>query len=79
MEGSKAAVAALRPVLTDRNSPLVSTLDTKFAAVETLLQQHRKGDGWKLHTDLTQAELKALSDAINALGEPVSQVAAAVA
>jgi len=28
---------------------------------------------------LTQAELKALSDAINALGEPVSQVAAAVA
>ena len=78
VEGSKAAVAALRPILVDRNAALVSTLDARFAAVQAALQQHRRGDGWKLHTELTQAELKTLSDAINALGEPVSQVAAAV-
>jgi iron uptake system component EfeO len=78
VEGSKAAVAALRPVLMDRNPSLVSTLEARFTAVESVLSQHRKGDGWKLHPELTQAELKTLSDAINALGEPVSQVAAAV-
>jgi iron uptake system component EfeO len=78
VEGSKAAVAALRPVLMDRSPNLVSTLDAKFTAVETVLARHRQGDGWKLHTELSQAELKTLSDAINALGEPVSQVAAAV-
>ena len=37
------------------------------------------GDGWKLHTELTAAELKELSDAINGLAEPISKVAAAIA
>ena len=36
------------------------------------------GDGWQLHNELSEAELKELSDAINALGEPVSKVAAVV-
>lgn len=37
------------------------------------------GDGWKLHNQLSQNQLKELSDAINALAEPVSKVAAVVA
>jgi iron uptake system component EfeO len=36
-------------------------------------------DGWRLHNALSPAELKELSDSINALGEPVSRVAAVVA
>jgi iron uptake system component EfeO len=79
LEGSKAAVSALRPVLEERVPDLVKTLDQQFSNVERVLGQHRVGDGWKLHTQLSQAELKELSDAINALGEPVSKVAAAVA
>lgn len=79
VEGSKAAIAALRPVLTDRAPDLVKDLDTNFAAVETALEKHRKGDGWQLHNELSQAELKALSDAINALAEPISKVGAVVA
>jgi iron uptake system component EfeO len=79
VEGSKAAVAALRPVLQERDPALVSELDKQFAAVEATLAKHKVGDGWKLHTQLSAAELKELSDAINALGEPVSQVAAKVA
>lgn len=78
VEGSKAAIAALRPVIEDRAPDLLSTLDSQFVAVETTLRQHRVGDGWKLYPQLTQAELKQLSDAINALAEPVSKVAAAV-
>jgi len=78
LEGSKAAIAALRPVLEERAPELVKTLDTQFANVETVLGKHRAGDGWRLHNELSQAELKQLSDAINALGEPVSQVAAAI-
>lgn len=79
IEGSKAAIAALRPVLEERDPELVKTLDTEFANVDTALAAHRSGDGWKLHTELSQADLKALSDAINALAEPVSKVAAVVA
>ena len=79
LEGSKAAIAALRPVLEERAKDLVATLDEKFAAASAMLEKHRKGDGWKLHNELSQAELKELSDSINALAEPISRVAAVVA
>jgi iron uptake system component EfeO len=79
IDGSKAAIASLRPVLEERDPELVKTLDTEFANVDAALAKHRAGDGWKLHNELTEADLKALSDAINALAEPVSKVAAVVA
>lgn len=79
LEGSKAAIAALRPALEQRAPDLVKQLDGEFANVETTLGKHRAGDGWKLHTQLGKDELKELSDAVNALAEPVSKVAAAVA
>ncbi|MEU0153389.1 iron uptake system protein EfeO [Micromonospora fulviviridis] len=79
LEGSKAAIAALRPALEQRSPDLVKQLDTEFANVEATLGKHRAGDGWKLHTQLSKAELKELSDSINALAEPISKVAAVVA
>lgn len=79
VEGSKAAISALRPALEQRSPDLVKQLDAEFANVEAALGEHRAGDGWKLHTQLSQAELKQLSDAINALAEPISKVAAVVA
>ena len=78
VEGSKAAIAALRPVLEERDPALVKTLDTEFANVDATLGKYRDGDGWKLHTALSKADLKGLSDAINALAEPISKVAAIV-
>ena len=58
VEGSKAAISALRPVLQERSPDLVATLDKEFANVEAALAKHRVGDGWKLHTGLSQAELR---------------------
>jgi iron uptake system component EfeO len=78
VEGARNAIAALRPVLQERDAALVQTLDEKFAAVQAALGKHAAGDGWKLHTQLTPADLKELSDVINALGEPVSKVAPVV-
>jgi iron uptake system component EfeO len=79
LEGSEAAVAALRPVLDDRDPALAGTLDERFAAAEATLDKHRRGDGWRLHNELSEAELKELADSINALSEPISKVAAVVA
>ncbi|GII62862.1 lipoprotein [Sphaerisporangium krabiense] len=79
LEGSKGAIAALRPVLTERAPDLVKELDEKFPAAEATLGKHRSGDGWKLHTELSKADLKELSDSINALAEPISKVAAVIA
>jgi iron uptake system component EfeO len=79
VEGSKAAVAALRPIIDVKDPGLGKTIDEKFTAVETALEKHRSGDGWKIYTDLTQADLKELTDVINALAEPISKVATTVA
>ncbi|MEW9529414.1 iron uptake system protein EfeO [Microbispora sp. NPDC049125] len=79
LQGSKAAVQSLRPVLQEREPALVKTLDEKFAAAEAELGKHRSGDGWKLHTELSKGDLRALSDAVNALAEPISKLAAVVA
>ena len=75
LQGSQAAVQALRPVLEDRDPALVKTLDEKFTAAEAALAVHQKGDGWQFHDELSKDDLKKLSDAINALAEPISRIA----
>ncbi len=79
VEGSKAAIAALRPVLEDRDPKLLAEIDDGFADVEALLDEQREGDGYVLYTDLSQDEIQAFADAVAALSESVSQVAAVVA
>jgi iron uptake system component EfeO len=79
VDGSQAAVSALRPALEQRDPELVKQIDAGFTNVETELAKYRVGDGWKLQTDLTEAELKGLSDAINALAEPISKIAGVIA
>ena len=79
LDGSKAAVQALRPYLEESDPDLVAEIDERFAATEDELGTHRSGDGWVLYDQLDQAQLRALSDSITALTESVSRVAAVVA
>jgi iron uptake system component EfeO len=79
LEGSEAAVQALRPYLEESDPDLVAEIDERFAAAEAELEQYRTGDGWVLYDQLTQEQLRGLSDSITALTESVSRVAAVVA
>jgi iron uptake system component EfeO len=79
VDGSQAAVAALRPALEKRDPGLVEQIDEGFRAVDAELAKYRVGDGWKLQTQLSREQLKGLSDAINALAEPISRVAGVIA
>jgi iron uptake system component EfeO len=79
LDGSKAAVQALRPYLEESDPDLVAEIDERFAATEDELGTHRSGDGWVLYDQLDQAQLRALSDSITALTESTSLVAAVVA
>lgn len=79
LEGSRAALDALRPAIEERDPKLLADLDRRFAEAVDALDRHRKGTGYELHTELSTADLKRLSDVINALAEPVSRVAAVVA
>jgi iron uptake system component EfeO len=79
LEGSQAAVQALRPYLEEAAPDLVAEIDERFSQTEAELEQYRTADGWTPHDQLAQEQLKGLSDSITALTESVSQVAAVVA
>ncbi|WP_344770285.1 iron uptake system protein EfeO [Aeromicrobium panaciterrae] len=81
IEGSQAAIASLRPVLEAQDPALVKELDTKFKALDAELNQYQDtstGD-WKFYDELSKDQVKALSDAVAAVSEPISKVAAVVA
>ena len=79
LDGSQAALQALRPFLQQADPDLVGEIDERFAAAQAELEQYRSGDGWKLQTELTEDQLQGLSDSITALSESVGRVASVVA
>ncbi|NIH87193.1 iron uptake system component EfeO [Amycolatopsis granulosa] len=79
LDGSKAAIQSLRPVLQERDPQLVSEVDTQVKNVQTLLDAQRSGDGFKYYTELTQDQIRQFASAVDALGEPLSKVAEVVA
>jgi iron uptake system component EfeO len=79
LDGSKSAIASLRPVLQEKDAALMSTLDTEFARVQALLTKQAVGDGFKFYTDLSHGEIRELASAVDALSEPLSKVAEVVA
>ena len=78
IEGALVGFEGLRPLLKQKDPELDTQIAAKFAAVLTLLDAQRVGDGFKTYDQLSQAEIKELSDAVNALSEPLSKLAAAV-
>lgn len=78
VDGAKVAYDGLRDVVIAQDADLADDLDTQFAEIQTLLDAQRSGDGFVLYTDLTPAQVKELADAVNALGEPLSRLTAAV-
>jgi iron uptake system component EfeO len=78
VEGSQGAVASLRPVIDEKDPTLGPVLDERFAAVDALLEEYRVGDGYTLYTALTEDDIRRMAEAVDALGEPVSQVAGVV-
>ncbi|TWF76541.1 iron uptake system component EfeO [Pseudonocardia hierapolitana] len=78
VEGSQGAVASLRPVIDEKDPTLGPVLDERFAAVDALLEEYRVGDGYRLYTELTDEDKRRMAEAVDALGEPVSQVAGVV-
>jgi iron uptake system component EfeO len=78
VDGARIAFEVLEPALRTKDEALADLLTTRFVELQTLLDQYRSGDGFVLYTDLTDDQVKELSDAVNALSEPLSNLTAAV-
>lgn len=83
VDGARIAWENLRPLLKKKDASLDSSIATKFAALQKLLDKHKvSGSGddvvFKTYDKLSDAEVKELSNAVNALSEPLSKLTAAV-
>lgn len=82
VEGAEKAYELLKPVVAKNEPTLAKELDKQFKAIRSLLDDHRdskSADGFASYHTVGKDERKKLSDGVNALAEPLSKLAAAVA
>ncbi|MCJ0900756.1 EfeM/EfeO family lipoprotein [Rhodococcus sp. ARC_M13] len=79
VDGSQAAIAALNPILQERNPELAQRIADRFADLDAALAQFRVGDGFVYYDTVTEAQRQELSRKIDALSAEVSQVQEVVA
>jgi FTR1 family protein len=76
VEGSESAFGLLAPALRKTDPKLASTIATRFDAVNAELATLKQGDAFPSYDTVDDAERRKLSQLVNALAEPLSQVAA---
>ncbi|MFE1831715.1 iron uptake system protein EfeO [Streptomyces yangpuensis] len=82
VEGAQKAYELLKPIAEKNDPELSKQLDAQFAALNTLLDKYRADKAsyeFTSYDKVGEAERKELSDGVNALAEPLSKLAAAVA
>ncbi|WP_318203842.1 iron uptake system protein EfeO [Streptomyces sp. SCL15-4] len=81
VEGAQKAYELLKPVAAKNDPALTKELDKQFAALDALLDKYRSDKtsyDFVSYDKVGKDQRKELSDAVNALAEPLSKLAAAV-
>lgn len=81
VEGAQQAFANLEPGLTKIDPAIVKTISSEFDACLAALDKYKDADnasGYVYYNELTPTDVTALSQAVQALQEPLSQVAGKV-
>ncbi len=77
VDGAQEAYRTVRDIAVAKGAAgaqVVRRLDAEFTAIDALLARYRSGDGFVPHTVLSTAQVKELSDEVNALSEPLSRL-----
>ncbi|MGV9338068.1 iron uptake system protein EfeO [Streptomyces sp. NPDC003688] len=81
VEGAQQAYELLKPAAAKNDPALTAELDKQFGALDKLLDKYRADKtsyDFVSYDKVAKAQRKELSDAVNALAEPLSKLAAAV-
>jgi high-affinity iron transporter len=78
VDGSRAAFEAVEPILRAADPPLAAEIGKRFDEVDAALEPYGEGDDYVSYTELTRADQRKLAQAVDALAEPLSQVAAQI-
>jgi iron uptake system component EfeO len=76
--GAKEGFTAVEPLLKTSDPALAATIQARFADVFDALQQHKQGNGWVGYSTVGDDARRALAQKVDALAEPLSEVAARV-
>ncbi|QIW15703.1 iron ABC transporter substrate-binding protein [Pasteurellaceae bacterium RH1A] len=77
IEGAEKIFEIFRPAVEAKNKDLAKDIESKFAAVNMLLDKHNQAKGsfdYVGYDKLSEADIKALAEAVNKLGEPLAQM-----
>ncbi|MCJ1655695.1 imelysin family protein [Staphylococcus sp. NRL 16/872] len=75
IEGAQKIYDLFKPELVKKDKKLSDDIQKNFDKVNSLLDKYKDGDGFKDYSAVTKEDRKALSDAVNSLGEPLSKMA----
>lgn len=75
IEGAEKIYELFKPTLDKKDKDLSQNIKEKFDKVNELLDQYKKDGGYIDYTELNDDQKKELANAVNELGEPLSQMA----
>ena len=79
VDGARVGYEVLADVVEAQDPDLADELTTRFAELQTLLtEQGSVESGFTYYDELTDAQVKALASAVDALAEPLSQLTTTV-
>jgi iron uptake system component EfeO len=79
VDGARVAYEGLKPLLEVKDPALSKEIAERFEALQTLLDRYRVGEeGFVFYDKVSQPERKELSNAVNALSEPLSKMTGAI-
>lgn len=78
VSGAQKAFDLLKPALDKTDAALSTTVNTQFAAVLAALQPYKQGSGYVDYSTVGDDKRRVLTQKVDALAEPLSQVAAKV-
>jgi iron uptake system component EfeO len=78
LDGAKAGFEAVEDLLKVKDAKLYEEIEARFEELEELLDTYVSGDGFVSYDKVTEAQRKQLSDAVNALAEPLSKMTGAI-
>ncbi|WP_027859979.1 iron uptake system protein EfeO [Marmoricola sp. URHB0036] len=79
VDGARVGYEGLKPLLDVKDPALSKQIQTAFDALQVQLDKYKTGDdSFVFYDKVTEAQRKDLSDAVNALAEPLSKMTGAI-
>ena len=78
VDGARVGFEGVQPIVEEKDADLAEELATRFDDLQGLLDEHQEGDGFVSYDQLSADDVKKLSNAVDALSEPLSRLTAAV-